>query len=48
MSMVKDVVCGMTVDDRSARFKTGAGGKEYYCSAGRLASFTASPARYVR
>jgi len=47
--LAKDPVCGMTVDEKKARFKTEWGGKTYYfCSSGCLADFAADPARYAK
>jgi P-type Cu+ transporter len=47
LTIVRDPVCGMTVDDRNARYKAETGGKKYYfCSSGCLASFTADPSKY--
>jgi xanthine dehydrogenase accessory factor len=42
-----DPVCGMTVDVAEARFRTSHEGRTYYfCSAGCLAQFTATPEAY--
>lgn len=46
--MAKDVVCGMMVDEKSAKYKTEWAGKAYYfCGPGCLASFRANPGKYV-
>jgi YHS domain-containing protein len=38
--MAKDVVCGMTVDEKTAKFKAERNGKTYYfCSAACLKKF---------
>ncbi len=48
-AMVKDPVCGMDVDPRTAKFKTDHAGHPYYfCSAGCLAKFEGEPARYLK
>src|SRR5882757_5605855 len=45
---VKDPVCGMMVDPRTARFRADEGGKSYFfCSAGCRAKFVAEPAKYL-
>src|SRR5689334_17857507 len=47
-AVVKDPVCGMTVDPRTAKHRAEHGGKTYYfCSAGCRAKFEADPLRYV-
>ena len=46
--MAKDVVCGMTVDEKAAKYKTEWAGKAYYfCSPGCLAGFKANPGKYA-
>ena len=46
--MAKDVVCGMMVDEKTARYKAERGGKAFYfCSGGCLADFTANPTKFV-
>lgn len=46
--MEKDVVCGMTVDPKTAAGKSEYQGKTYYfCSKGCKASFDKNPAKYV-
>ena len=45
----QDPVCGMTVDEKFAKFQIGYAGRIYYfCSARCLESFTANPARYTK
>lgn len=47
--MAKDPVCGMMVDERTARLKAEHGGKTYYfCSPGCQASFVANPGKFVK
>jgi Cu+-exporting ATPase len=49
MAMVKDVVCGMTVDIATAEHKSEYKGRIYYfCSAGCKRSFDREPEKYVR
>src|SRR6478672_4528636 len=46
--MVRDPVCGMSVNPASAKFVTDREGKKYYfCSHGCLEKFQADPAKYV-
>jgi len=46
--MARDPVCGMSVDEKTARYKTEWNGKSYFfCSSGCLADFTANPKKYV-
>jgi Cu+-exporting ATPase len=46
--MVKDLVCGMMVDPKTAPHHADAGGSRYYfCSAGCSDKFTAAPDRYL-
>ncbi|MCL4765129.1 MAG: heavy metal translocating P-type ATPase [Hyphomicrobiaceae bacterium] len=46
--LVKDPVCGMTVDPHTARHRAEHAGRTYYfCSAGCKAKFEADPARYL-
>jgi len=48
MTMAKDPVCGMDVDEKSAAGKSDYQGKTYYfCSAGCKASFDKNPEKYV-
>src|SRR5574337_1168652 len=45
---VKDPVCGMTVDPKTAKHQAEHGGKTYYfCSAGCQDKFVSDPARYL-
>jgi len=45
----QDPVCGMTVDEKSAKFQIEYAGRIYhFCSARCLESFTANPTRYTR
>ncbi len=47
--MAKDVVCGMTVNEKTAKYKTEwNGGAYYFCGPGCLAGFKANPAKYVK
>lgn len=44
-----DVVCGMTVDERYAKYRTEwVGEKYYFCSPGCLSEFSANPGKYVK
>ena len=46
---VRDPVCGMKVDQATAKHTTEQGGATYYfCSAGCQAKFVADPTRYTR
>jgi len=46
--MVKDPVCGMNVDEKTAKIKVVHRGKTYYfCSAGCREAFDKSPQKYV-
>jgi YHS domain-containing protein len=46
--MPKDLVCGMDVDEKTAKYKTLYQGKYYYfCAAGCKKSFEANPQRYI-
>ena len=46
--MTKDPVCGMMVDEKSAKFRTEYQGKTYYfCSPGCYNSFNASQAKFA-
>jgi P-type Cu+ transporter len=48
-TMVKDPVCGMSVDPATARHRAEYQGATYYfCSAGCQAKFTAEPAKYLK
>ena len=47
-ALVKDPVCGMTVDPRTAKHRADHSGETYYfCSAGCRTKFEADPERYV-
>ncbi len=46
--MVKDVVCGMTVDPKTAAAKSEYQGQMYYfCAKGCKAAFDKNPAKYT-
>ncbi|MGQ9641893.1 MAG: YHS domain-containing protein [Candidatus Bathycorpusculaceae bacterium] len=46
--MAKDLVCGMNVNEKTARFKSEYKGKTYYfCSQACKATFDKNPARYA-
>ncbi len=46
--MVKDVVCGMTIDEKTAAGTSEYQGKTYYfCSVGCKATFDREPAKYA-
>jgi len=48
-TMAKDPICGMMVDERTAKFTSAHGGKTwYFCSAGCKATFEKNPARYAK
>lgn len=47
--MAKDPICGMTVDQKTAKFTSAYGGKTwYFCSSGCKTTFEKSPARYAK
>jgi YHS domain-containing protein len=47
--MAKDPVCGMEVNEKTAKFRYEYGGKTYYfCCEHCLNQFKANPAKYVR
>ena len=47
--MVKDVVCGMEVDEKKIQFKSEYEGKTYYfCSEMCKTNFEKDPAKYVK
>ncbi len=47
--MAKDPVCKMNVDEKTAKFKSSHGGKEYYfCCAACKTSFDKNPGKYVK
>lgn len=46
--MTVDPVCGMTMDEKTAKFKSSHMGKTYYfCSAGCKENFVENPEKYV-
>jgi YHS domain-containing protein len=46
--MVKDPVCGMNVDEKTAKFKSEYKGKTFYfCNQSCKVTFDKSPTRYV-
>ena len=47
--MTKDPVCNMTVDEKTAKFKSDFGGKTYYfCSSQCKSNFDKNPAKYIK
>jgi Cu+-exporting ATPase len=49
MAMARDPVCGMTVDEKSAKFKSEYMGKTYYfCSSSCKSSFDKNPKKYAK
>jgi YHS domain-containing protein len=47
--VAKDPVCGMMVDEKSAKWKSGYGGKIYYfCSEGCKRTFEKDPKKYAK
>jgi YHS domain-containing protein len=47
--MAKDPVCGMDVDEKTARFKSVHAGITYYfCAAGCKTTFDKDPAKFVK
>ena len=49
IELAKDLVCGMLVDERAAKYKMDWKGETYYfCSPGCLANFGANPSKYVQ
>lgn len=47
--MAKDVVCNMNVDEKTAKYKSAYGGREYYfCGPGCKTSFDKNPGKYVK
>ena len=47
-AMVKDPVCGMSVDPATAAHRASHGGQDYFfCSAGCRTRFVGDPARYL-
>ncbi len=46
--MAKDPVCGMTVNEKTAKFTSKQMGKTYYfCSSNCMATFNKNPNKYV-
>jgi len=46
--MAKDLVCGMEVDEKTAKYKTTYKGKTYYfCALGCQKTFEANPEKYL-
>ncbi len=46
--MAKDLVCGMDVDEKTAKFTTKYKGKTYYfCAPGCKKTFEANPEKYI-
>jgi len=47
--MIRDPVCGMMVDEKTAKFRSEYGGRTYYfCSPFCKTEFDKSPERYAR
>ncbi len=47
--MAKDLVCGMEVDEKSAKFRTDYRGKTYYfCAPGCKTAFENNPGKYIK
>ena len=47
--MAKDLVCGMNVDEKTAKYQTNYKGKTYYfCAPGCLKAFEANPQKYLK
>ncbi len=47
--MAKDPVCGMDVDEKTAKYKIAYKGKTYYfCAPGCLRAFEANPQKYLK
>jgi YHS domain-containing protein len=47
--MAKDPVCGMDVDEKTAKYKTVHKGKNYYfCAAGCKEAFEKNPNKYLK
>ncbi|HTD80916.1 MAG TPA: YHS domain-containing protein [Thermoplasmata archaeon] len=45
----KDPICGMMVDEKTAKFTSTSGGRTwYFCSAGCKATFEKNPSRYAK
>jgi YHS domain-containing protein len=49
MNMAKDPICGMNVDEKTAKIKSEHKGKTYYfCAPGCKSTFDKNPAKYVK
>jgi len=49
VNMAKDPVCGMNVDEKTAKFRLEHVGKTYYfCNAACMEKFKANPNKYVK
>jgi YHS domain-containing protein len=47
--MAKDPICGMTVDEKTAKYKSEyMGGTFYFCCASCKSTFDKNPARYAK
>lgn len=47
--MAKDPICGMTVDEKTAKYKSDYNGETYYfCAASCKTAFDKNPARYLK
>jgi len=49
MNMAKDPICGMNVDEKTAKIKSEYNGKIYYfCAPGCKSTFDKNPSKYVK
>ena len=49
MNIAKDPVCGMNVDEKTAKIKSEYKGKTYYfCAPGCKSTFDKNPSKYVK
>jgi YHS domain-containing protein len=49
MNMAKDPVCGMNVDEKTAKSKSEYNGKTYYfCAPGCKSTFDKNPAKFIK
>jgi len=47
--MARDLVCGMEVDEKTAKYETEHQGKTYYfCAPGCKKAFEANPEKYIK
>lgn len=47
--MAKDLVCGMDVDEKAAKFKSVVKGKTYYfCAPGCKTTFDKNPSKFIK